>query len=82
MSKWITKRLPKEKTNVLVCRLFEDGTEDIRIGYLKHPAGVKSEYYFVVPMYEGEYSFKQYKKWDVIGWQKLPKTINTIKKVE
>lgn len=73
MAKWQTQQLPKEKVEVLVKREFEDGAYDIRIGYLKHPAGVKEEHYFVVPMYDGEYDHKSKVKWKVIGWQKLPK---------
>jgi len=68
MAKWVTKKLPKAKEYVLVKRIFEDGKKEVRIGYMKHPAGVKSEWYFVIPKYEGE----PIRKWDVIGWQKLP----------
>jgi len=68
MARWITKKRPKEKERVLVKIRYEDGSETIRIGYLKHPAGVISEWYFVVPKYEGE----SVKKWEVLAWQKLP----------
>lgn len=72
MAKWITTRRPKEKVRVLVKRRFEDGKEDVRIGYLKHLAGIKSEWYFVVPQYDGEYKYQEIKKWKVIAWQELP----------
>lgn len=68
MGGWIITKRPKEKVNVLVKIKFEDGQEQTRIGWLKHPCGVKSEWYFVIPKYEGE----PIKKWEVIGWQKLP----------
>lgn len=68
MAKWITSRRPKEKVDVLVKIKREDGKEQVRIGWLKHPAGVKKEWYFVVPKYETEDRFK----FEVIAWQKLP----------
>lgn len=68
MSDWITTKRPKEKVKVLVKVKYEDGTHQARIGYLRHPAGVKTEWYFVVPIYDGE----PCKKWEVVGWRKLP----------
>ena len=68
MAKWIKNKFPKERTEVLVKRLFEDGTTDIRIGYLRYSAGDTSSPNFIVPCYEGE----QVRSWFVVGWQKLP----------
>jgi hypothetical protein len=74
--KWFVAKFPPKsmlKEDVLVKRKFEDGSEDVRIGYFKYAAGCKDSPYFVVPMYAGEFDYKPHKKWEVIGWHYLPK---------
>lgn len=72
--KWISvkDRLPEEKTYVLVYVKYLASVDfkcNVRHGWLKHPAGVKSEYNFIVPHQEGS-EFKY--AWEVTHWMPLP----------